>query len=117
MEAKAKTHATMTKEEWMAKGQELFGPQMFDWRFRCPSCGNVQSAEDFRSYQSKGATADSARSECIGRYDGHIVVEIGTTPGPCNYTSGGLFNLNPVTVVDGDRRYSSFAFDLDAGLH
>ena len=101
---------TMTIEEWRQKGKELFGDDMMAWRFICPSCGHVQMAEEFQQYMDKGATPDTARFSCIGRYDGHGDVEILSGKSPCNYTGGGLFNLNPVRVLDGDKVISSFAF-------
>lgn len=58
----------MTHEEWVAKGKALFGDDMLKWKFVCPGCGHVQTPEDFRAFKDKGATPDSARNECIGRY-------------------------------------------------
>jgi hypothetical protein len=55
---------------------------------------------------------------CIGRYDGiHGDVPLGTKPGPCNYTGGGLFNLNPIAVIhpETERILHVFAFaSIDA---
>jgi len=101
---------TMTKDEWQQKGKELFGDDMLDWRFVCPSCGNVQTPRDFKPYKDPGATPGDACSNCIGRFDGHGDVEILSGKSPCNYASGGLFNFNPVRVLDGDKVISSFAF-------
>lgn len=101
----------ITMDEWLAEGKRLYGENMLNWRFVCPSCGNIQTAEDFRPYKDRGATPDSARFNCIGRYDGHIDVPIGSKPGPCNYTTGGLFNISPVKVIGNDgKEYSSFEF-------
>lgn len=101
----------MTKDEWMKKGRELFGEDMMHWEFVCPSCGHVQKPEDFRPYKERGATPNSALIECIGRYDGHMHVHIGSGESPCNYASYGLFNFNPVTVIDEDGTESRcFAF-------
>lgn len=101
---------TMTKKEWFALGTDLYGDDYFQWKFICPSCGHVQTPEDFRPYKNNGATPDTARFSCIGRYDGHMDVSIFASPGPCNYTSGGLFPLAPVEVVDDDKKHLVFAF-------
>jgi len=101
----------MTKEEWMAKGTHLFGADPFKWRFVCPSCGHIQTPEDFRPYKDKGASPDTAWFNCIGRYDGHEYVVILSGKSPCNYTGGGLFCFNPIKVVDGDKSVMAFAFD------
>jgi len=95
-----------TLEEWQEEGKRLFGEDEFKWEFVCPSCGHVQSAEDFRSYKEQGATPNTAMLSCIGRYDGHMDNDAFGSPGkgkePCNYTSGGLFNINPVSVLNND---------------
>ena len=104
----------MTKAEWLAEGKGLFGDDMLRWRFVCPSCGHVQAPEDFRQYADQGATPDTARFNCIGRYDGHITVDAfqGPGTGPCNYTSGGLICIAPILVIDEDGcTYRSFDFD------
>ncbi len=89
--------------EWQAEGTRRFGADPLKWRFVCPACGHVQSVEDFRPFKDQGADADSARFNCIGRYQGANpnagLAGTGKAPGPCNYTSGGLFDLRPVVVT------------------
>lgn len=104
-----KERVEMTKKEWFAKGTALFGPDVLKWKFVCPACGNVQTPEEFRQYADEGAKPDDARFNCIGRYDGHMHVDMGAGK-PCNYTGGGLFGLNPVMV---DGRYQCFSFYED----
>ncbi|MDP2730562.1 MAG: VVA0879 family protein [Dehalococcoidales bacterium] len=101
---------TMTKEDWLAKGTKLFGPDMMTWRFVCPACKHIASVEDFKKYKDAGASPDSATTRCIGRFDGHMDVDMGAGQ-PCNYTGYGLFNLCPVKVMDGEKELRSFAFD------
>ena len=102
---------TMTVEAWKEKGKQLFGEDVLKWRFVCPSCGHIQTPEDFRPYKGEGATPDIAYFSCIGRYDGHGDTVMCSGKSPCNYTSGGLFNLAPVMVTDGDNKHYCFAFD------
>ena len=104
------TEEIMTKDEWMSTGKKLYGDDFMEWKFKCPSCGHIQTVKDFKQFKDKGATPDTARFNCIGRYDGHGDVVLGTKPGPCNYTAGGLLNLNPIKITDGDKEYTSFAF-------
>jgi hypothetical protein len=109
--AKAIGPLRMTKKEWMAKGKTLFGEDFLKWRFVCPACRHVQAVGDFKLYKDKGATPDSARCECIGRYDGHIDVDMGAGQ-PCNYCGNGLFRLSPVLVIDeNSKETAAFAFD------
>lgn len=98
------------KAVWFAEGERLFGEDMLKWRFVCPSCGNIQSAEDFKKYVDQGAVPGDAYSICIGRYipgSGHL----GSKTQPCNYSGGGLFKLNPVEIIDGQTIYNVFDFD------
>jgi hypothetical protein len=102
----------MTHQEWEAEGLRRFGPSQLQWKFVCPACGHVQAVEDFRPYKHLGATAESASFKCIGRYaclakrrafgdDG---------PGPCDYTSGGLFNISPIMVISEGKEIPCLAF-------
>lgn len=56
-------------QEWFDKGTALFGPNVFEWKFKCPSCGNIQSPNDFRKFKEKGATPETAAKDCIGRWE------------------------------------------------
>jgi len=100
----------MTYEEWLAKGKELFGEDMLQWKFVCPNCGHVQCAEDFRKYVPNGAKPDDAHFNCIGRYKGGNVGTLGDGKSPCNYTAGGLFRLSPIIVEMEGKEVFSFAF-------
>jgi hypothetical protein len=98
-------------EEWRARGRELFGDDPLQWKFVCPSCGNIASVADWKA---AGASEGEVAYSCIGRRLG-TENEIGSKKQPCNYAGGGLFGLNPVTVIfpDGTER-ASFAFAGDA---
>jgi len=96
----------MTAEEFLKKGEALFGADKFKWKFRCPICGNIQTPEDFRKYKDKGANPNSAYQECIGRYEGGRRAfgksEKGEKQSPCDYASYGLFGIgHQVTYPDG----------------
>ncbi len=103
----------ITKEEWNKRGIELFGTDRGKWRFVCPGCGHIQAVEDFRPHKEKGASPASAYCECIGRYIGgkSWMNDKSSKPGPCDYAGYGLFRISPVTVIDGDKKIDSFAFD------
>lgn len=108
----AKERIRMTHDEWLARGKELFGEDVWHWRMVCPGCGHVQTPEDFRPFKDRGATPDSARQECIGRYTGGRSWAFDGGEGPCDYAAFGLFCIAPVVVVDGNgKEHASFAFD------
>jgi len=98
----------ISKEEWLQKGKDLFGEDVMGWEFVCPGCGNIQKVSDFKPYKDKGATPNSAYTECIGRYSGGDWYK-GTKP--CNYAAYGLFNIAPVIVKDGDILIEVFDFN------
>jgi hypothetical protein len=102
---------TMTREEWVAEGTRLFGEDMFKWKFECPVCHHVASVKDWKDL---GANENAVAFNCVGRYIPGSAEALSTNPRnrkksnghPCNYTGGGLFKLNPITV-DG---HNIFAF-------
>jgi len=103
-------HRTISAEKWREEGKRRFGDDMSHWRFVCPACGHVASVADWMAAKAPdGAIAFS----CIGRYlpgkprEAFVADE---TAGPCNYAGGGLFALNPVTVIsDKDHHVFDFA--------
>jgi len=102
----------LTEKEWRALGVKLFGEDISKWKFICPSCGHIQASSDFKQYEDKGATPSDACFNCIGRFSGKGG-EIGGNGGTvqhCNYTTGGFFNLSPMTIKAGDKELSAFDF-------
>lgn len=101
-------------EEWLAEGERLFGPDRMNWKFVCPMCGNVQSVQEFKQLAEEGhrVTPDSARFNCIGRYKGgrSAFLDDGKDGPPCDYTTGGLFNVSPVKVAAPDGEHWAFDF-------
>ena len=107
----------MTVEEWNAEGIRRFGENQFLWKFVCPMCGNVQSAEDFRPYKDRGATPNSANQVCIGRYRSEPAYKAfgknrkGSPKSPCDYALFGLLRIPGVIVVHPDgHEQLAFAF-------
>lgn len=110
---------TLTLAQFMSAGTERYGSEIRHWRFRCPACGHVQSMEDFRPFKSQGATADDVRFNCVGRFLGAKRKAFGGHgPGPCDYTTGGLFNITPLTIStdEGDKHAFDFADQPLTGL-
>lgn len=90
----------LTYAEWIEEGKKLFGPLYDDWRFVCPVCGHVAEVRDWRK---AGAPSGAIAFSCIGRYgDAKREAFGGEGTGPCDYAGGGVFRLNPVTVVSED---------------
>lgn len=111
----------MTFEEWIAEGTRRFGADQKDWQFICPSCDHVASVQD---WLDAGAPEGAIAFSCIGRYSGDdndsASKAFKNAGGPCNYTGGGLFALNPILISFGgntkDRPTFAFA-DLPDDSH
>lgn len=101
---------TMTEEEWRAEGKKLFGDDPMKWRFRCPSCDNAVIVEQ---YKAAGAPDTAIAFSCVGRWMPETTAQIfDKRKGYCNYAGGGLFGLNPITVIEQDgTEHHVFAFD------
>lgn len=99
-------------EDWMKEGENRFGKSLKDWKFVCPSCGNVQCYWDFKKLGLKDSEIkDIVFFSCIGRWLDNCKGNIGNKKSPCNYTNGGLFNLSKLKVIsDEGKTHSVFEF-------
>lgn len=109
----------MTENEWLEKGKSLFGDDFLQWKFKCPICGNIQKPEDFKHFKNNGATPDSARSECIGRYmpKEKVTTAFGNknkkVKSPCDYASYGLLRFgHKITLNNGEETFA-FPFFIE----
>jgi hypothetical protein len=89
---------------WTEEGTRLFGEDKLKWRFVCPVCGFVATPAD---WFAEGAGEGAVAFSCIGRYGKYQKTARkafgGDGPGPCDYTGGGLFALNPIEVIGIDK--------------
>ena len=86
----------ISHDNWRGAARNRYGDDAGKWKFRCPACGHVAAAEEWAQAGGKDMIAFS----CIGRLKPNPRSAFGGTgPGPCNYAGGGLFAINPVTVV------------------
>lgn len=93
-------------DDWVAEGRERFGEDSTDWKYVCPSCGQVQSLRDFLAAGTRPREASTVVGfACVGRANlstaaRDLVVEFGepTRGAGCRYLSNGLFPISPVEV-------------------
>ena len=83
-----------TQEEWNAELKNRFGDDMMNWAFKCPACGKVSTAREFKE---AGATPNDVYSTCIGRHTGQGSPTKDSKNG-CNWAAFGLFG----TLSGGD---------------
>ena len=106
-----------THAEWVAEATRLFGADPMKWRFVCPICKHVATVQDWKD---AGASEGSVAFSCIGRFLPECADAFSLTgdtkSGPCNYTGGGLFRLNPVTVIKDGSEHQVFDFAPPEGV-
>jgi hypothetical protein len=83
---------TLTMKEWQSRGEELFGKDKKNWKFKCVNCGEVQSYHDFKEAGVENPE-NYVYFSCIGRF----VKSRG-----CDWTLGGLFQLHKQEVIADD---------------
>lgn len=78
-------------EDWIDKLKKNFGDDAKKWAFKCPSCGNTQTIQDFLDNKVEEPESKVYFS-CIGRF----VKDKG-----CDWTLGGLFQIHKTSVLKG----------------
>lgn len=92
---------TITFEQLAEQGEELFGKDKKEWRFRCISCGECQTYNEFKAAGVEDPSG-LVHFSCIGRYvEGR----------GCNWTLGGLFTIHEKEVGRDGKMHPVFNFD------
>ncbi len=86
---------TIDRNSWEKEGTKRYGKDKMKWKFRCPSCGKIQSTEDYKNAE---APEDAVAYSCVGRWNGSTGVMCKGDELGCNYAGGGLIQLNPIKV-------------------
>lgn len=107
-----KNNIEISHEEWIKEALSRNENTLFV-KFKCPVCGHVATGQE---YLDAGATEGAIGFVCIGRFLKTSMVSDAfggrkVKKGPCNYTGGGLFRLNPITVKFQDGTTADF-FDF-----
>lgn len=80
----------VTLEQWEAEGERLYGKNRLEWRFRCPTCGHIQTPQEFKA---AGIGPHAAYQSCASRYG------LGGKS-TCKWTVGGLLITGGRYVID-----------------
>ena len=93
----------LSLDEWQAQGTVLFGPDVDKWRFVCPSCGQVQTRQDWLDLGMNPRQVDQRLAfTCIGRWsrspDTVPAFEPSAGAG-CMYVGDRGPNISPTVVV------------------
>ena len=96
-----KTATVYTMNEWKKEAERRFGPNKMNWKFKCPSCGHVQSLKDFKDANIE---PECAVTNCASRYDlGGVKT--------CKWTTGGFLRFNQTYVID-EEYFPHLVFDF-----
>lgn len=101
----ARARRRLARDEWLERGEKLYGQDMRAWKFRCVACGHVQSHELAVARKPDiGDTSSWIAFACEGRHNSKV---------GCDWTLGGLFQIHELEVVDGVRIVPCFEFADD----
>ncbi len=93
----------VTVAEWNAKGRELFGDNVNQWSFVCPSCGHLQTRQDWLDVGLSPRQVDHRIGfTCIGRWLDPIKSVHAFEPSAgfgCRYVGNHEPNISPITLV------------------
>lgn len=113
-------HRKLTQEQLLAEAKERFGDDPMKWAFRCPSCKDVATSQDFsdalkehprkRRNGEDIIASDIVGQECIGRSLGARDKRQTYSGRGCDWAAYGLFS-GPWTIVLPDGR-EMYAFPL-----
>jgi hypothetical protein len=92
----------ITRDEWLARGKQLFGEDFKQWKFVCPVCSTPQSINDLLAAGVKNeVVANYIGFSCIGRFTEAKAHKKNDPPGAgCDWTLGGFFSIHKVEVTD-----------------
>lgn len=99
----------ITLADWQAEGTVRYGPNIVTWKFKCPSCGLVQSAIDYRAWNTPIRAIDVRLAfSCIGltiRERNLMLPVVGFMEHSlgygCEYAGGSFPRVAPLEVVFG----------------
>lgn len=79
----------LTLAQWCEKAESMFGKDMKQWKFQCPSCKESQSLNEFIDTGVKEPETKVYFS-CIGRF---------VKGRGCDWTLGGLLQIHQTEVI------------------
>ena len=85
-------------EDWINQLKEKYGTDTNKWAFKCPSCGNVQTKQDFLDNNVEDPE-NKVYYSCLGRY---------VKGKGCDWTLGGLLQINKTSVFKDGKVFPTF---------
>jgi len=111
---------TIDFKEWHKIGKKLYGANVINWKFRCPMCNKVQTAQDLIDAGIKRDKVDLYIGfSCIGRFNGKgkspLKSKAANFPDGCDWTLGGLLGGmgREITIIKDGKEHHRFEFADD----
>lgn len=77
----------MSQENWLNLGKKIYGENLLNYKFKCPSCGRIASGEE---YKNAGAKPKDMCQCCISRF---------LKDSDCRWAAFGLFDICKIRVI------------------
>lgn len=106
-------------DEWFEIGIKLYGDKIINWKFICPMCRKIQTAQDLLDCGIDRDKLDGYIGfSCIGRFNGKGLPFLSSSrkednfPHGCDWTLGGLFGGmgKEITIIKDGKDMSRFDF-------
>ena len=80
-------------QKWLEMGTLIYGKNRYKWKFKCPKCGKVQTAQDFITYiDDVDECFIKAGHHCLSRYSRKTDVN-------CFWTLDGVYKIHKVELI------------------
>ncbi len=86
----------ITFNEWIARGEELYGADRTQWEFRCVACGNVQSIQSVIK-RNQSLSFDDIQDWIFFACECRYTKGVG-----CDWSLCGLFRIHQLEVITPD---------------
>ncbi len=82
----------MSYNDWIEKAKELYGEDSYNWKFKCPSCGHIQSVNSMLK-NNPLLKAKNFENSIYFNCEGRTNEKYG-----CGWSLGGLFHIHKLEV-------------------
>ena len=105
---------TITRDELLQQGRDLYGSNRLDWKFKCSGCGNIQSGKSIIKQMEEGIK--SQRYGLLLKGDHQLQPESSCYSPDCNWVAGGLFRSPVLMIYDPTKPYDINLYENCASI-
>ncbi|MEE9364796.1 MAG: VVA0879 family protein [Cellulophaga sp.] len=93
----------LTRNDWVKRGEALYGKDIEAWEFNCPTCDNKQSVKSLRQQQEKGIPS---KRYGLLKKGTELFIEGDCYSKDCDYSANGLLTTNILVIIDDKKHYN-----------